>query len=56
MKLWPFSRKEDISQMPFIPVGKNGSYRINLANKTVALNIYKSLKEIEKIPVERLKK
>ena len=56
MKKWfsfKSSEKEDISQLPFIPVGKNGSYRINFANKTVAQNIYNSLKEMEKIPVQR---
>ena len=35
---------------------KNGSYRINFANKTVAQNIYNSLKEMEKIPVQRAEK
>lgn len=59
MKKWfsfKSSKQEDISQMPFIPVGKNGSYRINFANKTVAKNIYNSLKEMEKIPVQRVEK
>ena len=59
MKKWfsfKSSEKEDIFQLPFIPVEKNGSYRINFANKTVAQNIYNSLKEMEKIPVQRHEK
>lgn len=58
MKLWPFSlfQKQDISQMPCIPIGRNGSYGLNPANKKVSQNILSSLKEMEDIPVQRYKK
>lgn len=58
MKIWPFSmfQKPDISQMPFVCIGKNGAYGLNPANIEVSQNIFRSLREIEKMPIQHKKK